>query len=122
MVSMMLGTSMVGGRHDRRGTSRFPLREDITYKLLHSKAAPVTGSGKTLNMGSGGILFTTEERLPTGRLVELSVNWPARLGGTCPLKMVARGRVVRSDDTKAAVRIERYEFRTRRVNGMAAGE
>jgi hypothetical protein len=73
-------------------------------------------------MGSGGILFTTEERLPTGRLVELSVTWPARLDGTCPLKMVARGRVVRSDDSKAAVRIERYEFRTRRQSAAAAGE
>ena len=75
----------------------------------------MTGVGRTLNIGSGGILFTTEERLPTGRLVELSVNWPARLDGTCPLKMVARGRVVRSEDTKAAVRIERYEFRTRKT-------
>jgi len=71
-------------------------------------------------MGSGGILFTTEEKLPMGRMVELSINWPARLDGTCPLKMVARGRVVRSEDTRAAVRIERYEFRTRRTSAMAA--
>jgi hypothetical protein len=110
---------MVGGRHERRVTARFPLREDVTYKLLQSKAEPITGIGKTLNMGSGGILFTTEERLPPGRLVELSVTWPARLDGTCPLKMVARGRVVRSDDSKAAVRIERYEFRTRRMAAAA---
>jgi hypothetical protein len=64
-------------------------------------------------MGSGGILFTTEERLPVGRTVELSVNWPARLDGVCPLKFVAVGRVVRSEENRAAVRIERYEFRTR---------
>ncbi|HYW43523.1 MAG TPA: hypothetical protein VE959_11750 [Bryobacteraceae bacterium] len=88
--------------------------------MLHSKAEPLSGVGKTLNMGSGGILFTTEEKLPMGRMVELSINWPARLDGTCPLKMVARGRVVRSEDTRAAVRIERYEFRTRRTSAMAA--
>jgi hypothetical protein len=48
-------------------------------------------------------------------MVELSVNWPARLDGTCALKFVALGRVVRSEANRAAVRIERYEFRTRRT-------
>jgi len=52
--------------------------------------------GKTLNIGSGGILFTTEETLPMGRQVEVSVNWPARLDGACPLQFVVVGRVVRS--------------------------
>jgi hypothetical protein len=73
----------------------------------------------TLNIGSGGILFTTEDRLPLGRTVELSVSWPARLDGTCPLQFVATGRVVRSEDKQAAVRIDRYEFKTRSANGLA---
>jgi hypothetical protein len=106
-------TGIIGGAPDRRGTGRFPLQEELTYRLLHDKAGALAGSGKTLNIGSGGILFTTESKLPIGRTVELSVNWPARLGGTCPLKMVARGRVIRSEVDRAAVRIERYEFRTR---------
>jgi hypothetical protein len=80
----------------------------------------VSGSGTTLNIGSGGILFTTEEKLPIGRMVELSVNWPARLDGICPLQFVATGRVIRSDGLKAAVRIERYEFKTRRVSSLTA--
>ena len=102
-----------GGTPDRRGTSRFPLREEVRYKLLQSKTTQLSGAGQTLNIGSGGILFTTEEKLPVGRMVELSVNWPARLGGTCPLKFVAVGRVIRAESDRAAVRIERYEFRTR---------
>lgn len=102
----------IGGFAERRGTSRFPLREEVKYKLLHGKVITV-GAGKTLNIGSGGVLFTTEQRLPMGRMVEISVNWPARLDGTCPLKFVATGRVIRSEDDRAAVRIERYEFRTR---------
>jgi hypothetical protein len=73
----------------------------------------INGVGQTLNIGSGGILFTTQEKLPTGRMVELSVNWPARLDGTCPLKFVAVGRVIRAEADRAAVRIERYEFKTR---------
>ena len=102
-----------GGLTDRRGTSRFPVKEEVRYRLLNAKSLNVAGTGKTLNIGSGGILFTTEERLPVGRMVEIAVNWPARLGGTCPLKFVATGRVVRADDHRAAVRIERYEFKTR---------
>jgi hypothetical protein len=71
-------------------------------------------------MGSGGILFTTEEKLPLGRMVEVSVNWPARLDGICALQFVATGRVVRTDGHRAAVRIERYEFRTRSSARLAA--
>jgi hypothetical protein len=111
----------VGGFAERRGTIRFPLCEEVKYRVLQTNALDTGGSGRTLNIGSGGILFTTEERLPMGRLVELSVNWPARLDGTCPLKFVAVGRVVRSYSDKAAVRIERYEFRTRGSAAAAAG-
>jgi hypothetical protein len=103
---------------DRRDTSRFPLQEDVKYRLLHSKSSPISGSGQTLNIGSGGILFTTEQLLPVGRTVEISVNWPARLDGTCALKFVAVGRVIRAETNRAAVKIERYQFKTR-GNGMA---
>ena len=98
---------------DRRGTGRFPLREGVRYRLLNYRGDARSGSGSTLNIGSGGILFTTEELLPVGRSVELSVDWPAQLNGNCPLKFVAVGRVIRSEPGRAAVRIERYEFKTR---------
>jgi PilZ domain-containing protein len=115
-----------GGLPERRCTSRFPVREDVRYRVVSSKSGSVTGSGTTLNIGSGGILFTTQDRLPLGRTVEVSVNWPARLDGTCPLQFAATGRVVRSDDRQAVVRIDRYEFKTRRINtqpsGAAAGQ
>jgi hypothetical protein len=107
----------IGGLVDRRGTIRFPVREELKYKVLRSKGTPLSGTGHTINMGSSGILFTTEDRLPIGKQVEISVNWPARLGGTCPLKFVATARIVRADANQAAVRIERYEFKTR---GMAS--
>ena len=107
-------SAVIGRMSERRETIRFPLCEDVKYKLVQGKIV-TTGTGITLNIGSGGVLFTTQQRLPLGRLVELSVNWPARLDGTCPLKFVATGRVIRSEADRAAVRIERYEFRTRAV-------
>ena len=113
----------IGGLPDRRGTSRFPFREDLRYRVVQSRTAKVSGVGSTLNIGSGGILFTTEDKLPLGLMVELAVNWPAMLDGICPLQFVATGRVVRSEAQRAAVRIEKYEFKTRNMNrlAMAAG-
>jgi hypothetical protein len=98
---------------ERRGNNRFPVQERIRYRTLHTKPLEHIGSGTTVNMSSGGILFTTERPLPTGRLVELSVSWPARLGGDCALNFVVIGRIVRSDGDCAAVRIQKYEFKTR---------
>ena len=109
----------IGGFAERRGTNRFPVCEEVRYRVLQSKTPSPIGIGRTLNIGSGGILFTTEERLPMGRMVELAVNWPARLDGTCPLKFVAVGRVVRSEIDRAAVRIERYEFKTRGASSIS---
>jgi len=98
---------------DRRETSRFPMREEVRYRVIQNKSGKLSGAGRTLNIGSGGILFTTEHLLPVGRMVELSVSWPARLDGTCPLQFVATGRVIRAEANKAAVQIQRYEFKTR---------
>src|SRR5450432_202788 len=111
----------IGGTTDRRETSRFPVREDVKYTVVHSRTLKTTGTGKTVNFGSGGLLFTTEDRLPVGRTIELSVAWPALLGGKCPLQFVATGRVVRSEGHRAAVKIERYEFRTRGSATASAG-
>ena len=114
------GGQYFSGTSDRRENSRFPVREEVRYRILQSKAAQLTGAGRSLDISSGGILFTTNERLPTGRMIEISVNWPARLDGTCLLQLVATGRVVRSDAATAAVRIERYEFKTRSSSAFAA--
>jgi len=124
MNSMKIEQQKIGGQFfgalDRRESSRFPVKEDVRYRVLQSKAASMTGAGKTLDMSSSGILFTTNEPLPPGRMVEIAVNWPARLDGTCLLQLVATGRVVRSDDGAAAVRIEHYEFKTRAAQSLAA--
>ncbi len=103
------------GLSDRREHSHFPVTEELRYRVLHPKSVEAGGSGVTVNISSSGVCFTTEGQLPEGRMVELSVNWPARIDGTCPLKFVVLGRVIRSEDFLAAVRIEKYEFKTRRI-------
>lgn len=109
----------IGGSEERRGASRFPLQEPLFYRVIQARSDRPTGMGRTLDMSSSGICFTTETALPPGKMVEISVEWPAQLDGVCPLKFVAVGRVVRADSTVAAMRIERYEFRTRGAATLA---
>jgi hypothetical protein len=102
---------------DRRSAVRFPIEQDVRYKVFGRNTIEV-GLGKTINMSSNGILFTTERSLSLGERLEVSVNWPAQLDNKCPLKLVTTGRVVRSDEGQAAIAIERYEFRTQGIRGL----
>lgn len=102
---------------DRRLATRFPMDLQVRYKIAGRNTVEL-GSGRTINMASGGILFTTERTLAPGERVEVAVNWPAQLDNKCPLKLVIAGRVVRGEPTRAAVVIDRYEFRTQGSRGM----
>jgi hypothetical protein len=95
---------------DRRDASRFPLSEEVTY-TAHCGAVTTSGIGKSLNLGGGGILLTTEEHLHLGCTVVLKLAWPARLDGRCLLAVIATGTVTRSEKNRAAVKFEDWEFR-----------
>jgi hypothetical protein len=82
------------------------------------RALSAVGEGKTINMGSTGMLFSTDQVLPIARLVQVFVNWPARLADDCGLRFVAWGPVVRSNGQQTAIRINKYEFRTRSSRGI----
>ena len=100
---------------DRRDNRRFPFRQEARYRVVPVGPSSTAGCGRTVDMSSRGVLFTTESKLPLGRLIELSVSWPVKLEGTCPLNLVVSGRIVRAESKRAAVAIERYDFRTRRT-------
>lgn len=98
--------------NDRRTSDRFPIEREVRYKVLNKKSSEEIGVGRTINMSSTGVLFTTEQLLLPGRRVEVSISWPAQLDNRCGLRLVARGRVVRFDEGKAAMEIQQYEFKT----------
>jgi hypothetical protein len=103
---------MNGGERERRTKRRFQIEQDVRYKMLYGQRIAETGSGKTMNISSGGVWFTTEALLTSGMPIELSVTWPVLLNDSCPMKLMIYGCVVRSNERGAAVAIERYEFRT----------
>ena len=110
-------TKLEKEKSDRRGADRFPIEREVRFKVLSRKSEDEIGFGKTINMSSNGVLFTTPERLLPGRRLEVSISWPAQLNSRVALKLVARGRVVRCEDGKAAIEIHQYEFRTQAAQG-----
>jgi hypothetical protein len=103
---------VTNGERERRNKRRFHIEGDVRYKMLYGQRLAETGAGKTMNISSGGIWFTTEAMLTSGMPIEISMAWPVLLNDSCPMKLMIYGCVVRSNDKGAAVAIERYEFRT----------
>jgi hypothetical protein len=108
------------GERERRGKRRFHIEQEVRYKMLYGQRLAETGTGRTTNISSSGVWFTTESMLATGMPVELSLTWPVLLNDSCPMKLMIYGCVVRSNERGAAVAIERYEFRTSGRNGHTA--
>jgi hypothetical protein len=105
-------------RSDRRTADRFPLEREARFTVLDTRATAHAGKCRTVNVSSRAILFRSEERLAEGKRLELAVSWPALLNDTCALKLVALGKVIRSNFEEAVIEIERYEFRTQSAAGV----
>ena len=99
-------------RSDQRAHQRYPITLEVDYRLINKGQVTGAGSGKTVNMSSGGVCFNCAGPLPVSGLIELIVRWPFLLEGACPLSLVMRGRIVRSDEVRTAVYAKQHEFRT----------
>jgi DNA-binding NarL/FixJ family response regulator len=99
---------------ERRNHTRFPCRLAVSYQTLEHPILSGQGTSETLNIGSKGMLFTSNEKFEPGQLVQVSLDWPARLENQVQLKLVAEGRIVRNSNGQTAMTIDKYEFRTRR--------
>ena len=91
------------GERDRRTKKRFRIEQEVRYKMLYGQRIAETGTGKTMNISSSGVWFSTENMLTSGMPVELSMSWPVLLNDSCPMKLMIYGCVVRSNERGAAV-------------------
>ena len=100
---------------DRRTGNRLPIEQDVRYRVLgNKKLVSQVGSGKTLNMSSRGVLFTTESPLAIGQRIELSVSWPAAARQHDSTEIDCFGDSgARERRAEAVMSIEKHEFRTR---------
>lgn len=102
-------------KHDpseRRSTARMPIESEVSFRT-GAREQSVEVQGKTVNISSSGVLFTTTRGLTPGRRLEVAIDWPVDLDGKCALRLVARGRIVRCEGDRVALEILQHEFRTR---------
>jgi PilZ domain len=101
---------------ERRAKARFPVEMNVRYRTVTGGLAARSGVGRTLNVSSRGLLIASEEDLvEDGTRLKISLEWPARLQGGTPLQLIAVCRVIRCQPDAFAVRLERYQFRTRKL-------
>ena len=97
---------------ERRQNCRYRIPLDLRWKLLYRRKVRAEGTGCTIDLSSGGILFDAKERLPVGMQVELLIEWPAVLDNAVAVQLFVSGRVVRSTESHIAITKEIHEFRT----------
>jgi hypothetical protein len=97
---------------DRRQDRRYRLQLELKWKLIRRRRVLDTGTGCTVDLSSGGILFDAGRHLPEGLNVELSVTWPVLLHNVAPMQLVIYGRIKRCNGRMIAVQTNQHEFRT----------
>jgi hypothetical protein len=100
---------------ERRSKARYPVEMNVRYRTLTNGLALV-GLGRTLNVSSRGLLIASAQHIVhDGSRVQVSLEWPSLLDDTTPLQLIAVCRVIRCQPAGFAVRLERYQFRTRKL-------
>jgi hypothetical protein len=99
-------------QRERRAFQRFQIERGVQYRVIGTE---ISGGGQTVNMSRGGVLLAIDRVLPRGWSVEVEVDWPVELSDRVPVKLVIRGKIVRSKKNGVAlvaVTIAWYEFHT----------
>jgi hypothetical protein len=94
---------------ERRIGMRVPLAWAMRYEA-GSPAHKRIGAGRTIDMSSSGVAFTTESLLRKNTRVALHITWPVRLDDV-PVELFAEGNIVRAEQSRAALRYDQIAFR-----------
>lgn len=97
---------------DRRFDRRYHIPMELRWKLVRRRKVLESGSGTTVDLSSGGILFDAGRPLPVGMNVELAIVWPVLLHDVAPMQLVVGGRIVRTHGSRTAIQMIQHEFRT----------
>ncbi len=104
---------------EQRRSQRFQLR--LPVHIARVGASAVSGAGETVNVGSRGVLFTTDRRLDVGESIEYTISLPGPSGGDEGADLRCLGKILRYEGSIAdplrhvkvyvmAVTIQRHEF------------
>lgn len=71
-------------------------------------------------VSSGGIRLAADHPLRAGQKIQVALDWPALLDAGIPLQWIVAGRVLRTEGTLTALRVDHHEFKTRHAHRDAA--
>ena len=95
---------------ERRSDRRYDIALDLRWTLHTGRKVVEVGTGTTVDLSSGGILFDAGRPLPVGKKVELSISWPVRVANVPSMRLIVSGVVVRAHEGRTAVRTTEREF------------
>jgi hypothetical protein len=87
---------------------------ELRYSVVGRRTVE-NGFGRTIDVSSSGLSFTADTPLSIGQRLNVSIHWPVLFDGGLQLQIVASGVVVRTAGAITALRVDRYDFRTRRL-------
>lgn len=95
---------------ERRLTQRFPLSLDLKFDRLWPEDCKPDGTGRTIDISSKGLLFTSDTPLCVGSWLAVMVDWPSSaIDGA--ITLAARARVVRCAGGRVGAVLNWHEFR-----------
>jgi hypothetical protein len=93
---------------ERRKRRRFELQLRCVITTVSSG---LTTNGETKNVSSSGVLFTSEEPVPVGALIDCLIAFPRFRRARRDVQLRCVGTVLREDPNLAfAASLDRYEF------------
>lgn len=96
---------------ERRGAYRYELNLELTYEIYNkNRRSSQIGRGQTSDISNRSLRFTPMVPLPDHSDIELSIDWPAKVGESLPLSLSVVGSVVRRGPRGVVVLIRRYAF------------
>lgn len=91
----------------------YPVNIEVHYRFWGHSRLWKTGMGRTVDISNSVILFESEDALPLGRRINLTIPWPARGNPEVRLALHVLGRTVGGLGKRTTVEILRCGFRAR---------
>src|SRR5215469_15017621 len=95
---------------ERRSGRRYSIALPLQWKLFSRKRLSDMGTGTTVDLSSGGILFESDHKPAVPGFMELAITWPAKPDQFPSMRLIVIGRMVRVTGTRVAVIVRQHGF------------
>jgi hypothetical protein len=94
----------------------YPIEMELRYKAVNPTT--LAGTGKTVEISSTSVVFTSDGFIKPGTFIELWMAWPVLLNDSVALQLVSQVQVTGGIGQALTARIRKYHFRTRAAAGL----